>query len=160
MTTTAHIKALALYLGADVEDITEAGYDTYGLLTFEINGEEYAVGTDEEADTACQDYVEQSVWAFKAEFILSECGLPSELTDAIRSFQEAKCESANNALLALVEKCCRVDETEYRTEASGIEMFAKAAIRADGRGHFLSGYDGEENEQEVDGETFYIYRLN
>ncbi len=30
----------------------------------------------------------------------------------------------------------------------------------DGRGHTLSGYDGEEQEAEVDGETFYIYRTN
>lgn len=34
------------------------------------------------------------------------------------------------------------------------------AIRADGRGHFMSSYDGEENEEIVEGETFYIYRIN
>lgn len=30
----------------------------------------------------------------------------------------------------------------------------------DGRGHAISRYDGEENEQTVDGTTFYIYRQN
>jgi hypothetical protein len=34
--------------------------------------------------------------------------------------------------------------------------FADEAISADGRGHFLSGYDGNENEQD----GFYIYRTN
>ena len=33
-------------------------------------------------------------------------------------------------------------------------------IGADGRGHFLSSYDGNENEITIDDETFYIYRLN
>jgi len=36
----------------------------------------------------------------------------------------------------------------------------KKDARMDGRGHCLSGHDGEENEEEVDGETFYIYRIN
>jgi hypothetical protein len=40
------------------------------------------------------------------------------------------------------------------------ESFKDDCIHSDGRGHILSGYDGEENEQTVDGETFYIYRVN
>ncbi len=39
------------------------------------------------------------------------------------------------------------------------EMWKRDA-KMDGRGHSLSGYDGNENEEEVGGETFYIYRLN
>jgi hypothetical protein len=30
----------------------------------------------------------------------------------------------------------------------------------DGRGHALSLYDGQENEQYINGETYYIYRIN
>lgn len=30
----------------------------------------------------------------------------------------------------------------------------------DGRGHSLAGYDGCENEETIEGETFYIYRTN
>ena len=36
----------------------------------------------------------------------------------------------------------------------------KADARLDGRGHSLSTYDGEENEQDVNGTTYYIYRTN
>lgn len=39
------------------------------------------------------------------------------------------------------------------------EMWKRDA-RMDGRGHSLSTYDGHENEETIDGETFYIYRLN
>lgn len=36
----------------------------------------------------------------------------------------------------------------------------KRDARFDGRGHSLSSYDGNENEQVVNGETYYIYRIN
>lgn len=36
----------------------------------------------------------------------------------------------------------------------------KRDARYDGRGHSLSSYDGNENEETVEGITFYIYRQN
>lgn len=36
----------------------------------------------------------------------------------------------------------------------------KRDARYDGRGHCLSPFDGEEHEQKIDGEWFYIYRVN
>lgn len=36
----------------------------------------------------------------------------------------------------------------------------KRDARHDGRGHCLSDYDSEEHEIKVDGEHFYIYRVN
>lgn len=37
---------------------------------------------------------------------------------------------------------------------------AQDMVDQDGRGHLLSGYDGDENDQEYDGVTYYIYRTN
>ena len=36
----------------------------------------------------------------------------------------------------------------------------KRDARLDGRGHSIARYDGEENEETIDGTTFYIYRQN
>lgn len=36
----------------------------------------------------------------------------------------------------------------------------KRDARMDGRGHSLASYDGAENEQEVEGTTYYLYRIN
>lgn len=36
----------------------------------------------------------------------------------------------------------------------------KKDARFDGRGHSLASYDGEEHEEEVNGTTYYIYRIN
>ena len=36
----------------------------------------------------------------------------------------------------------------------------KQDARYDGRGHSLSSYDGNENEEDVNGTTYYIYRIN
>lgn len=141
-------QALASFLSVDPSDLTIANYDQYGMTVFNYGREEYAVATDDEAEGAVKDAICDSIWAFNASFILSECELPGELEDAIKSFQEDKCEGANDALMALIDKTC------------GIEAFCNAAVSADGRGHFLSQYDGEENEEEAGGQDFYIYRLN
>ena len=40
------------------------------------------------------------------------------------------------------------------------EGIAQEAVNWDGRGHFLNYYDGCEDEEEVNDETYYIYRIN
>jgi hypothetical protein len=135
---------LALHLECNPDELSEETYDHYGLTRFSLGNQEYAIGTDSEADEAAKEYVKDSVWAFNASFILSECDLPSEMEDAIKALQSDKCEGANDALLALVEKC------------TTLENFTQSAISADGRGHFLSGYAGDVNEEG----DFFIYRLN
>lgn len=140
----AKILALASSLGCEPEELTESKWGHYSLTSFEYGSREYAIGTGAEADAACLEYIKDSVWAFRAEFILEECGLPYQLAPAIQAYQNEECEGANDALLSLIEKTC------------GLESFAESAISADGRGHFLSSYDGEENEEG----DFFIYRTN
>jgi len=145
--TDAGLVALCKHLGVPVDDATECRFSHYGLAVWEVDGGEYALGTDAAADEAAQAYVADTVWAFNACFILEACDLPRDLAPAIRSFQEKECESANDALFALVEKCCK----------GGIERFARLAVSADGRGHFLSPHDGDEIELAG---VFSAFRVN
>ena len=138
------VRALCAHLDCQPDELSKERHDHYDMPVFSYGRAEYAIGDDTEANSAAFDYVKGSAWAFNASFILSECELPDELEDAIKAFKEDKCESANDAILALIEKC------------TTLESFVKSAISADGRGHFLSSYDGEENEE---GE-FFIYRTN
>jgi len=127
--------AIAKYSDTDILDIEEITSDA-----FEVNGREYRVLTDEEADGAAADYIRESVWAFNAAFLSQFTGMPAAMFEAVQD----QCEGANDAILKCIER------------AGGIKAFAQAAIRADGRGHFLSPYDGEE----VAFEGYFIYRQN
>jgi hypothetical protein len=142
------VLALCQHLDCTPDDLSKERHDYYGLDVFSYGQSEYAIGTDEEADSAAYQNIHDNAWAFNASFILSECDLPRELEEAIQAMQEKQCESANDAIVAMIEKC------------SVFQDFVNAAVSADGRGHFLSSYDGEENEETVDGTTFYIYRTN
>lgn len=115
--------------------------------TFELFGNEYKVLTDEEADETAEDYIKDSLWAFNAEFILDHANINNteraynDIVEAFRKMQETLCESANPLVEALI---------------GDIDQFVYDAVEADGRGHFISFYDGEEHESE----NFYIYRTN
>jgi hypothetical protein len=123
---------------------------------------DYYVLTDSEADEKAAEYIKDSLWAFNASFIIEHSKLPYEAKEMVQSFQSVKCESANDTIEALIED---------------MNEFVQDAIRADGRGHFLSSYDGNENEEivtlpegitteqmeetDIDtNTTFYIYRIN
>ena len=130
------ILALAKHLGEDPDEVQKA---SYGENTYEFGRQEWLVLTDEEADERARDYIHDSVWAFRPEFLIAH--MPRGMTTkAIKLIQQA-CEDANEPLSAML-----VDR----------DHFVDDAIRADGRGHFLSSYDGEENESE----GYFLYRVN
>lgn len=135
------IEAMAKYLECDIEDLTEESYDLYGLTVYSLGNQEYAIGDDEEADKAAAEDIKDSLWAFNTDFIMSHTKLPAESENMIATFQSEKCEDANDTIASLIED---------------MNYFIEDAISCDGRGHFLSSYDGEENEE---GE-YYIYRIN
>jgi hypothetical protein len=139
-TTDPRIVALATHLNCDANDISIV---RYGDNTFKAEGDEYLVLTDCEADELARERIKESLWAFNAEFISSHTkhGFDDAQLSAIREMQGRLCESANSIIEALI-----VD----------LNHFISDAISSDGRGHFISLYDGDENEV---GE-FYIYRTN
>ena len=146
MTATSKTEVLAEHIGGvNSSDLRKENFDHYGLSVYSVNGEEWAIGTDSEADEACKEYVKDTAWAFRSSFICEYCDLPQELAEALEAMQSKKCEGANDSILVLIEKT-----------DGGLDGFVEEAVSADGRGHFLSDYDGEECEV---GE-FFAYRIN
>jgi hypothetical protein len=130
--------ALAKFLECETEELTEESTDSYSW-----GREEYLVLTDEEADERAREYILDTLWAFNAEFIASHTvdGLEDDAIKALREIQSKLCESANSLIKSMIHD---------------MDHFIEDAISSDGRGHFMSSYDGEENES---GE-YYIYRTN
>ena len=142
------------YDGLDAEAVAtltdEAEASTYRADEIDCDGEEWRVMLDDEADAAAEEDVKDHAWAFNAEFLESQTDIPAEM---FTFYQEAKSEDANDAFVKIIERTCGMDE------------FTTEAISTDGRGHFLSGYDGEEQETTItcdDGaeRMFYLYRTN
>lgn len=118
-----------------------------------LAGEEFIVCDEAGKTKELEDNIKESLWAFNAEFIIEHMSTYENISPreyevvkkSLRKMQEELCESANPLIAAMIED---------------IEEFIEDAVSADGAGHFLSPYDGEETEFEFDGETYYIYRLN
>ena len=132
-------KALAEFLGVEENEVKENSWGTYGTG----NGNEYMVLTDDEADEKVYEEIENSLWAFNAEFIIGMCGLNCGV-ESLRTMQENSCEDCNDFIRAIIKGRC------------GMRCFVESAIESDGRGHFISYYDGKENENG----DYFIYRVN
>ena len=134
---------------SELEMVTVENSYNDSYKTFEIIGNEYKVLTDAEADEETKESILNDLWAFNADFILQHTEFynnstdreDKEFCDSLKQLQRSICESANSIVKALI---CDIDE------------FITDAIDADGRGHFLSFYDGREYEQD----EFFIYRTN
>lgn len=74
--------------------------------------------------------------------------------------EESEADAAWDASLdSYLEECVYPELPEIARNYFDDEAWKRDA-RVDGRGHSLSSYDGNEDEIEADGETFYVYRLN
>lgn len=171
---SAKIIALAQFKGVDPEEIKHLHYGGY-----EVDGEEYEVMTNDEANRVAREYIEDSVWAFNTWFLENYIDIEDvntyfgfsdsyydededeeiEIGDADEVFflhmgmgftdwleqEQQEAESANETIKNLIRN---------------FDRFVDDAVSADGRGHFVSHYDGEENEERVNGAWYYIYRTN
>jgi len=136
---------LASWLKCDEGEVTQTRREHYWLGVFETPYGEFALGSDLECNVAASKYIEDSVWAFRAAFICEFCGLPQDFAEVIEAWQAKKCEDANSALVNLVSSMSHWD------------AFVRFAVQADGRGHFLASYDGDEIEL---GSNVYAYRID
>lgn len=104
-------------------------------------GNDYLILTDDEATEHCMEHINESLWAFNTNFLASATGLDESVFEAL----QPQCESANRAIRALIHATC------------GFDDFCEEAISADGRGHFLNPYDGEEREFDTYDGCYFIY---
>lgn len=132
----------------ELNDLTVLNSFNKHFNTFEIIGNEYKVFTDAEADEAAFEEIKDILWAFDADFIINHSRIANisfcerkSLVETLQKLQRQLCENANLLVMALIDD---------------IDDFVENAIETDGRGHFLSYYDGRENK--ID--DFYIYRTN
>ena len=107
----------------------------------ELDDGEWLIVDDEMANQKAAEYIAESLWAFNSLWLADQTGLPKEVFIKLNEL----CEDANDAIQALIDKTC------------GFESFAEESISVDGRGHFLSFYDGEEYEL---GNGQWAYRIN
>lgn len=135
------LEALASYLKCEAGDVEPSRYSDE---SFDAEGAEYLVLTDDEATEKAREYCLDSLWAFSANFLVDyiEHEDRNALIESIQMIQEKQCESASPVIRAMLGS--RVDE------------MIQDAIDTDGRGHFLAGYDFEEGESG----KYYIYRTN
>lgn len=135
------IIALAEEFGCYPRDVAEDCGENYV-----IDGIEYLVLTDSEAEDKVVDYISDTLWAFSSSFLASVTGVDESVFIAIQD--NGNCESNNEPIRSILDA----------TDTSMSEV-AQEAISWDGRGHFLSSYDGEETEVYADGEYYYCYRV-
>lgn len=106
---------------------------------------EYIVLTDDEANQMASDYIKDSVWAFNKSFLDCHSEAISAMDEETYKVIQERCESSNKAVWAMI------DDKDH---------FIDDAIASDGRGHFLSSYDGNEHEIAYKGTYYFIYRTN
>lgn len=127
---------------------------------FRIGTEKYEVLTEVEADLIVKEKVEDSLWSMRPEFLVGHLSLDGsgfgnpDVVKSVRKVQELR-ESSNDLLKAAVKD---------------LDFLVKEVVASDGRGHYLSPYDGVENEERVFLKTeagvvtghidFLIYRQN
>lgn len=153
MITDEKKQALKQFLSIPDEDMEDIKVTQWDENEVEIYGEDYLVLTDAEADARAREHIERDLWAFQPGFILSHCSTYDRMSyweydsakEALQKIQGHFAEGINELVRAMIEN---VDE------------FVDDAICEDGRGHFISYYDGRENEERVKGVTYYIYRTN
>ena len=127
-------ETLAKFLEVEVDDIEESTYDENTLC---LGDDDYLVLTDEEADERAKEQIIESIWAFNSWFIVDHT--PEGIESDVVEIMQEKCEGSNEAFKRMI-----VD----------LDAFVDDAICADGRGHFISSYDGKENEEG----DYFIYR--
>lgn len=101
----------------------------------------FLILNEAQADRQALESILDTVWAFEPEFLAEVTGLDAIVFGLLQKL----CEDANLAILKIIEATC------------GVDAFVKAAIEADGRGHFIAAVDGEEIAVLIKGVPHFVY---
>jgi len=140
--TSERVKAFMRWTAQEGEPVKLDDIIDYDNGRLEVVPCEYLVLNEQEREEAIKESIKETLWAFNSSFLAWFTELPEEVFTALQPM----CEGANDAVLAMVEK------------GGGLDLFVDKATEADGYGHFLAGYDGEENKVQHKGAWWYIYR--
>jgi len=128
---TSKNEALAQFLEINIDDVRDGDLNEY-----EIDEKTYMVLTDDEANDVVKEYIIESVWSFTPYFLAKHTGIDEEIFEVL----QLRAEDCNDVILRSIKN---------------IDEFIDDAVASDGRGHFLSQYDGNELELEND---LFAYR--
>lgn len=104
---------------------------------------DWLILSDEEADEQARENIERDLWAFVPSFLVAY--MPDGITpDVLEAVAGSSYEDASPAFRAMVGE--RFDD------------LVSDAISTDGRGHFLSSWDGCEHEFDFGGAAWFAYR--
>ena len=115
------------------------------------SADDYLVCNQIEAERAVEERIIDDLWAFRAPFICSHMSYKPEPREA---------DKVEKAIEEMQGKLCESAQPIIRSMIKNINHFIADAISADGRGHFLAPYGGEEVEHDYNDETYFIYMLN
>lgn len=128
------------------EEIEDAMYfEDEEFISIDVGLRTYAVLNDEQAFDLVVEEIEENLWTFQSWFLSNVTGIDTIVFDAIQNNNGE--DSNNEAIKSLLDA---VDVS--------IDSVAEQAIIADGLGHFIAQYDGEEIPTEY--QDYSIYRID
>jgi len=150
--------------GMDADDLS----DEIGEIRAVKDAEEALEEAEDDLEDALDDDDDDAIEDAESAVDDAEAKLARARLDAVDEAREAWAENYAEEIEADLER----DALGYFTERFGpdgipdnlltldIDAAADNAVSADGAGHFLSSYDGNETYVTVEGEDFYCYRTN
>ena len=133
-------RELASYLDVDVKDVKWIYGNEFAVVD---RNEEYLILDDDEANDEVNDYIRSSLEYFNSRFLAKHCKLPESVIKILQG--SAQTPGFQVDLSELLYSLC-----------ADFSALVADAIEQDGRGHFLSMYDGKEIEYS----GYLIYRTN
>jgi hypothetical protein len=126
--------------------VKECAHGHMGLWQVTYDGCTYAIGTEAEAEAAAAEYIKDTLWAFRPEFLCDYINGPMR-PEWLSQIIGDRCEDSNSDVTDMV--------------GDNIYELISDAIAADGIGHFLMTYDNEYDEtMSPAGERLVIVRVD